>query len=602
MLESARTEKPAAYASVGDVERTFEWLGQGREWGPLRVSLSPGTRLGPYEVAGAIGAGGMGEVYRARDSRLDRDVAIKVLPGAFAQDAERVARFGAKRRSSRRSTIRTSRRSTGSKRAKARSPSPWSSWTARTSLSGSRRGAIPVDEAIAIARQIAGGPRGRARARDRPPRPEAREREGHARRQGQGPRLRSGEGARRRRERRQRDRLGRPLALAHDDAPGTGAGMILGTAAYMSPEQARGRKVDKRADIWAFGALVFEMLTGKRLFEGETVSDTLAAVLRQDVDWSALPDATPASVRSAPAALSRARREAAAARHRRGAAGAGGAGARSRGGASRRAPAPRLRGAARSRRPRRSRSSPPPPRPRGIVAWTRLQPAPPRPVTRLSIALPPGQVLAGNGGPAISRDGRLIAYAARDASGAARLYVRALDRFEATLVPESEGAQQPFFSPDGSRVGFFARGKLMTASVAGGAPTAIADASAQPLGGTWGEDDTIVFAPALTTGLVRVPASGGAPAAAHDARRSRRRLRARPSAVPPRRALAALHDLGRGERGGPGARAPVPREEDVDPRRRPASGPRATPARAISLSRDRAACARRRSIPSIRAS
>jgi eukaryotic-like serine/threonine-protein kinase len=130
-------------------------------------------------------------------------------------------------------------------------------------------------------------------------------------------------------------------------------------------------------------------------------------------------------------------------------------------------------------------------------------------VTRLQVALPPGQVLSGNGGPAVSRDGRTLAYAARDATGVARLYVRALDRFEASLVPESEGALAPFFSPDGSRVGFFARGKLLTAAVAGGAPTPIADASAHPLGGTWGEDDTIVFAPVLSAGLLRVPSSGG---------------------------------------------------------------------------------------------
>ena len=120
-------------------------------------------------------------------------------------------------------------------------------------------------------------------------------------------------------------------------------------------------------------------------------------------------------------------------------------------------------------------------------------------------------MLSGNGGPAISRDGRVLAYAARDATGVARLYLRPLDRFEASVVPESEGAQAPFFSPDGRRVGFFARAKLLTAAVAGGAPTPIADASAHPLGGTWGEDDTIVYGPALTVGLLRVPASGGKP-------------------------------------------------------------------------------------------
>lgn len=148
-----------------------------------------------------------------------------------------------------------------------------------------------------------------------------------------------------------------------------------------------------------------------------------------------------------------------------------------------------------------------------LTAWLqgRRCASAPRPVTRLSIPLPPGQVLTGNGGPALSHDGRTIAYPARDASGTSRLYLRDLDRLEPRVVPESEGAQQPFFSPDGSRVGFFARGKPMTAAVAGGAPTPIADSSAQPIGGTWGEDDAIVFAPALGSGLLRVPASIWAP-------------------------------------------------------------------------------------------
>ena len=144
----------------------------------------------------------------------------------------------------------------------------------------------------------------------------------------------------------------------------------------------------------------------------------------------------------------------------------------------------------------------------GVWSWTRLHPVKVPAVSRFSIVLPPGQVLTG-GGPTISRDGRAIAYVARDASGVSRLYVRALDRFDATVVPGSESAQQPFFSPDGGRVGFYAGAKLMTASIAGGAPTAIADASFLPLGGTWNEDDTIVFSPTLNSGLLRVPASGG---------------------------------------------------------------------------------------------
>ena len=213
---------------------------------------------------------------------------------------------------------------------------------------------------------------------------------------------------------------------------------------------------------------------------------------------------------------------------------------------------------------RRSRSSPCSAA-AGIWLWTRLRPAPPRAVTRLQIALPPGQVLSGNGGPAISRDGRTLAYAARDATGVARLYVRALDRFEASVVPESEGAQAPFFSPDGSRVGFFARAKLMTAAVAGGAPTPIADASAHPLGGTWGEDDTIVFGPALSAGLLRVPSSGGKPQQLTEPDEAARGYaHGRPQFLPGGRSV--LFTIWGAQRRGPGARAAVAGEGHVDSR------------------------------------
>ena len=473
------------------------------------MSLSHGTRLGPYEISGAIGAGGMGEVYRARDGRLGRDVAIKVLPVAFAQDADRVARFR------REAQILASLNHPNIAAIHGLEEGGGTIALAMEFVDGEdlarrlKRGAIPVDESIAIATQIAEAleeahERGIVH-RDLKPANVKLTGEGKVKVLdfGLAKALEwdasggSGTGS---------GDLSQSPTMAHQ---GTGAGIILGTAAYMSPEQARGRKVDKRADIWAFGALVFEMLTGKRLFEGETVSDTLAAVLRQDVSWSALPEGTPSSVRTLlrrclERDVKRRLRDIGEARLALGEP------------LDPAAAQPPSAGVATLQR--RSFSTAAPfalvavaAAVIGIVAWTRLQPAPSRPVTRLSIALPPGQLLTGNGGPAVSRDGRLIAYAAGDASGAARLYVRALDRFEATLVPESEGAQQPFFSPDGGRVGFFARGKLMTAAVAGGAPTAIADASAQPLGATWGEDDTIVFVPALTSGLIRVPASGGAP-------------------------------------------------------------------------------------------
>jgi hypothetical protein len=243
--------------------------------------------------------------------------------------------------------------------------------------------------------------------------------------------------------------------------------------------------------------VLFEMLSGRRLFDGETVSDVLAAVLKTDVDWTSLPATTPARLRHL---LGRCLERDAKKRLRdigEARLALDGAASHVEAPSTPSVPAGAARGSAAIQW--------------AVVAlvWPRLRPAPPRAATRLTITLPPGQVLTGNGGPAISRDGRMLAYAARDATGVSRLFLRPLDRFEASVVPESEGAQAPFFSPDGRRVAFFARAKLLTAAVAGGAPTPIADASSHPLGGTWGEDDTIVFGPALSLGLRRVPASGG---------------------------------------------------------------------------------------------
>lgn len=256
------------------------------------MPLSPGTRIGPYEVIAPIGAGGMGEVYRARDFALGRFVAVKVLPAAFAQDHDRVSRFR------REAQMLASVTHPNIASIHGLEESSGSVALALELVEGEdlqqrlRRGPIPVEEAISIARQIAQGleaahERGIVH-RDLKPANVKVTPEGEVK------------------------LLDFGLAKAYEMDTGpegsgadfshsptisrlaTEAGIVLGTAAYMSPEQARGKMVDKRADIWSFGVVMFEMLSGRRLFQGETPSDTLAAVLRQEIDWSLLPRGLPA--------------------------------------------------------------------------------------------------------------------------------------------------------------------------------------------------------------------------------------------------------------------------------------------------------------------
>ena len=251
------------------------------------MTLETGTRLGPYEIIAPIGAGGMGEVYRAKDTKLGRDVAVKVLPAAFAQDHDRVARFR------REAQVLASFNHPNIAAIHGFEESPSGVAIALELVEGEdlqqrlRRGPIPVEEARAIARQIAEGL-------------EAAHEKGIVHRDLKPANVKvTPEG--------QVKVLDFGLAKAFDSEPAatsgsnelthsptlsrhaTEAGIVLGTAAYMSPEQARGRPLDKRADIWSFGVVLFEMLSGRRLFTGETASDTLAAVLRQDIDWALLP-------------------------------------------------------------------------------------------------------------------------------------------------------------------------------------------------------------------------------------------------------------------------------------------------------------------------
>ena len=265
------------------------------------MTLASGTRLGPYEVTSTIGAGGMGEVYRARDATLNRDVALKVLPAGLAADPERLGRF--KREAQLLASLNHPNIAHVYGFEGAMLPDGSTAhFLAMELVEGEdlserlKRGAIPMDEAIAIAKQIAEGleeahERGIIH-RDLKPANVKVTADGKVKVLDFGlAKALEGDPA----------TSGASSQLSHSPTISrhmTEAGMIMGTAAYMSPEQARGKTVDRRADIWAFGVVLFEMLSGTRLFAGETVSDTLAAVLKTDPDWKQLPGDTPAAVKA----------------------------------------------------------------------------------------------------------------------------------------------------------------------------------------------------------------------------------------------------------------------------------------------------------------
>jgi Tol biopolymer transport system component/tRNA A-37 threonylcarbamoyl transferase component Bud32 len=259
------------------------------------VSLSPGQRFGPYEIVAPLGAGGMGEVYRARDTKLDREVAIKLLPPAFASDADRLARFQREARLLAALNHPNVAAIHGLDEADGQPFLVLELAEGEDLSERIARGRVPVDEALAIARQVAEALEAAHEKgivhRDLKPANVKVGADGQVKVldfglakawSGDAVGAASGSGA-----------LSQSPTLAHT---GTEAGLLLGTAAYMAPEQARGKPVDKRADVWAFGAVVFEMLAGHKLFEGETITDVLAAVVRQEIDWSALPAATPPGI------------------------------------------------------------------------------------------------------------------------------------------------------------------------------------------------------------------------------------------------------------------------------------------------------------------
>ena len=253
------------------------------------MALDAGSRLRHYNVTALIGEGGMGEVYRARDTKLDRDVALKVLPDLFANDPERLGRFQREAKVLASLNHPNIGHIYGLEEAEGTKALVLELVEGPTLADRIKEGPIPIDEALPIARQIAEALEAAHEAgvihRDlKPANIKVRE-------DGTVKVLDSG------------------LAKALDTTPqvdpsqsprltaaATQMGVIMGTAAYMSPEQARGKPVDSRADIWAFGVVLYETLTGKRLFEGATVSDVLAGVLRADPNWSELPTATPRTI------------------------------------------------------------------------------------------------------------------------------------------------------------------------------------------------------------------------------------------------------------------------------------------------------------------
>jgi serine/threonine-protein kinase len=472
------------------------------------MPLPIGSRLGPYEVLAPLGAGGMGEVYRARDTKLDRVVAIKILPELLAHDPERLARFEREAKTLAALNhpniaiihgFEDATRSTHSGHA-AIQALVMELVEGPTLADRIAQGPVPLDEALAIAKQIADAL-------------EAAHNHGiiHRDLKPANIKLRP-DGTVKVLD------FGLAKALSADDSGTvaqplsysptitspvgmTGAGVILGTAAYMAPEQARGKPVDRRADIWAFGCVLYEMLTGRQAFEGAEVTDVLARIIEREPDFNALPRETPPAVRRLlTRCLQKDRKR-------------------------------RLADVADARleiedallSPARDA---PTDAARPVSLWRKaiigvfviivalaagfggwiLKPTAPRTITRFAITLAEGDRFAGSAVVALSPDGTRLAYIVNDG-----LYLRALDQLDAVLIAGGEGPaspRTPFFSPDSQWVGFWQAGQLKKISVSGGAPVSLCPLQGTPFGATWTANNTILVGRGVG-GISRVSANGG---------------------------------------------------------------------------------------------
>lgn len=481
------------------------------------LPLPPGTSFGPYEIVVAIGAGGMGEVYRARDIKLNRDIALKILPEAFTSDRDRLARF--RREAQLLASLNHPNiaavygfEDSGATHALLMELVEGEDLSAHMA-----RGPIHLAESLPIAKQIAEALEAAHEQgivhRDLKPANIRVRADGTVKVLDFGlakPMDSSSPGV-------------EPLNSPTMTARATQLGMIIGTAAYMSPEQAKGKSVDKRADIWAFGVVVFEMLTGVRAFKGDDVSDTLASVLKDTPDWAALPASTPPQLRTliqrclerditlrlrdigeARIAISRlsagATDESAALSAIRGPVGA--------------SPRVGLKSAgllvlglvagalgARSFWPAGSPSAVGPDR--AIVS---------------EIAPGPDMVAAFALGFALSPDEKTLVYSARRGDGGRLLFKRRLDTALAEPIANTEGGTYPFWSPDSREVGFWTDFKLKRIAIDGGQARTITATIARHSKGSWGAGGDILFddvnaddVNAARNAIFRVPASGGQP-------------------------------------------------------------------------------------------
>jgi len=478
--------------------------------------MTPPATIAHYRITSKLGEGGMGAVYRATDTKLNRDVAIKVLPPAFAEDSARMQRF------EREAQVLAS----------LNHPNIAAIYGIEAGAivmelveGEDLKGPVPIDAAIAYARQIASGL-------------EAAHEKGIVHRDLKPANIRITPdgtlklldfGLAKATETSAAASAASPTHSPTLSLAMTQAGMILGTAAYMAPEQARGKIVDRRADIWAFGVVFFELLTGKMLFAaGDTVTDIIAAVVTREPDWKLLPAETPAHIRRL---LERCLRK---------------------------DPKLRLRDIGEARIALDEPLAPEAPAAviasrrsvpwwgialavavlTGVAFWSGSRfalPAAGVPM-RLAVDLGSGAVSTGHTAAAISPDGQRVVFSVRRSDGRTQLATRLLIQDKTMPLNGTEGAGDLFFSPDGQWIGFFAGGKLKKVPVLGGAPVPLCDASTSR-GATWGEDGSIVFAPGITGGLWMVRDSGGTPQKVTEPESKKQRTHRWPHFLPGGQAL-----------------------------------------------------------------